>query len=398
MMKMKKILCLTLIAFVISFCGPKQEEAGRIVEDGAEVVLNPLEPQTIQGEPDTLLLEQEFMIDFEREDLREKGIREIIGLDVDSDGNIYFIVSRSLDDLILKFDAEGNFLLSFGRRGEGPGELRAPRYIRVDESEQIQIADNSRNKIYVFDKSGKLIRIFKLASNHRIATRLENGNILAMKSQFDQEDGWIEYPVILCDKDLKEIKILHSGRTLQNFTLSKKINASLIYMDFNVLRTSKGLICVGNYRGEYELLIYDTEGALIRKIRKEYEKVRVSEQLKEDVLNWGRSFPTFEQMKEKVYFPEFHPPFQFFFLDEENRLYVMTYEKGKGLNSFIYDIFNPDGLFIGRTELDNHGSSSFSITGIPVPLDAVAKNGRVYSLREKESGYKELVVYGMKLE
>jgi len=164
------------------------------------------------------------------------------------------------------------------------------------------------------------------------------------------------------------------------------------------LRISNGLIYVSNYGNGYEFLIYDTEGNLLRKIRKEYHKVKVSNQLKEDFLNWGKSFASFELWKGKVCFPRFHPPFQFFFLDEKSRLYVMTYERGKGPNAFMYDIFNPDGLFIGRIELENYGSSPFSITGIPVPLSTVAKNNRIYCLREKESGYKELVVYKMKWE
>ena len=76
----------------------------------------------------------------------------------------------------------------------------------------------------------------------------------------------------------------------------------------------------------------------------------------------------------------------------------MTYERGQGPNAFICDIFNPDGLFIGRIELENYGSAPFSFYGIPAPLSAVAKNSRIYCIREKESGYKELVVYKMMWE
>ncbi|MGD8535924.1 MAG: 6-bladed beta-propeller [Candidatus Aminicenantes bacterium] len=396
---MKKIKFLPLILVVFFCCGPKQDEVERFMEEGVEVIVNHLEPHLIKGELNTLHLEEEFTIDFEREDLREIGIREIIGLDVDSDGNIYFIVSRSDADLILKFDADGKFILSFGRRGEGPGELIAPRYLRVDESERIQIADNNRKKIYIFEKNGSYIKAISLPSNHRIATLLENGNILAVKNNFNKDIGRGEYPIILSNEGLEEIKMLHPGLWMPNIVLSKRINPLRIYMDYNVLRPSNGRIYVGNYGKGYEFLIYDTEGNLLRKIKKEYHSVKVPDQLKEEIVNWmTKNFDSFEQYKNKVYFPEFHPPFQFFFLDEENRLYVMTYEQGHDINSFIYDIFNPEGLFIGRIELDNYGSLPFSVTEIPVPLDVVAKNNRIYCLREKESGYKELVVYKMRWE
>ena len=388
-----------VILSLLFYCKPSKNEVERVMEDGVEVVLNHLDPSKIKGEPSTLHLEEEFTIDFERDELKETGIREIIGLDVDSDGNIYFIVSRSDADLILKFDGNGSFVLSFGRRGEGPGELTAPRYLRVDESEHIQIADNTRKKIYIFEKNRDFIRAISLFSNHRIATLLENGNILAVKNNFNKDAGRAEYPIILSNENLEEIKMLHPGLWMPNFVLSKRINPLRIYMDYNVLRPSNGRIYVGNYGKEYEFLIYNTEGNLLRKIKKEYHKVKVPDQLKEEIVNWlFKNFDSFDQYKNKVYFPEFHPPFQFFFLDEENRIYMMTYEQGQGTNAFIYDIFSPEGLYIGRIELDNCGSSPFSVTRIPVPLDVVSKNNRIYCLREKESGYKELVVYKMRWE
>jgi len=396
---MKKFILFMVILSLLFYCKPSKNEVERVMEDGVEVVLNHLDPSKIKGEPSTLHLEEEFTIDFERDELKETGIREIIGLDVDSDGNIYFIVSRSDADLILKFDGNGSFVLSFGRRGEGPGELIAPRYLRVDESEHIQIADNTRKKIYIFEKNGDFIRAISLFSNHRIATLLENGNILAVKNNFNKDAGRAEYPIILSNENLEEIKMLHPGLWMPNFVLSKRINPLRIYMDYNVLRPSNGRIYVGNYGKEYEFLIYNTEGNLLRKIKKEYHKVKVPDQLKEEIVNWlFKNFDSFDQYKNKVYFPEFHPPFQFFFLDEENRIYMMTYEQGQGTNAFIYDIFSPEGLYIGRIELDNCGSSPFSVTRIPVPLDVVSKNNRIYCLREKESGYKELVVYKMRWE
>ncbi len=385
--------------FLLFYCNPNTDKVERLTEDGVEVIVNQLEPYKIEGEPCNLHLEEEFTIDFERDDLKETGIQEIIGFDVDSDVNIYFIVSRSDADLILKFDAQGNFILSFGPRGEGPGELISPRYLRVDESGHIQIADNSRKKIYIFEKNGDFIRAISLLSNQRIATLLENGSILAVKNNFNKDIGRGEYPIILSNADLDEIKILHQGLWMPNFTLSKRINPLRYYMDYNVLRPSNGRIYVGNYDKGYEFLIYDTEGNLLKKIRKEYHKVKIPNQLKEEIVNGlSKFFDSFEQYMNKVYFPEFYPPFQFFFLDERGRLYVMTYERRQGSNAFIYDIFNPDGLFKGRIELDNYGSSPFSYAGIPVPLNVVAKNNRLYCLQEKKSGYKELVVYKMKWE
>ena len=87
-------------------------------------------------------------------------------------------------------------------------------------------------------------------------------------------------------------------------------------------------------------------------------------------------------------------PFQAFFSDDRGYLFVRTFEAGEYPDDAIHDIFNPEGVFIGRKGLNISlrsgilGQSSY----------AKAKNNRLYCLKEKESGYKELVVYKMMWE
>lgn len=396
---MKRIIYLVLILFFFFNCGPKQDEVVKIAEDGVEVVVNHLEPYKIKGELSHMNLDREFIIDFEKQELAELGMTDILGFDIDSDGKIYFLISRSIKDFIFKFDAKGNFLFSFGRKGQGPGELELPRYFVVNEMDQIVVTDFDRKKLFFFEKNGDFIKEIALASNYRMAAPLGNGKILAMKGSFNKEEGRFEFPIILCNEDLEEMKVLHPGRHMPNFTFANKVNGLQLYIDYNVWKISKGLIYVGNYGSGYEFLIYDEEGNLLRKIKKEYQKVKVPDQIKEKIFNWLKNnFATFEQVKTKLYFPEFYPPFQFFFLDERGGLYVMTYERGKGPNDFVYDIFNPDGIFIGRIELENYGFLASSPIINPLPLNVTAKNKLLYCLREEKSGYKELVVYRMRWE
>ena len=61
---------------------------------------------------------------------------------------------------------------------------------------------------------------------------------------------------------------------------------------------------------------------------------------------------------------------------------------------YIYDIFNAEGAFIGRTALKNYGMISNQNTW----FDAKARNNRLYCVQEKDSGFTELVVYKMKWE
>jgi len=56
----------------------------------------------------------------------------------------------------------------------------------------------------------------------------------------------------------------------------------------------------------------------------------------------------FDKIRDKFYFPKSMPPFHYFLTEEEGRIFVMTYEQGEYPREYIFDIFNEEGVFIGR--------------------------------------------------
>ena len=133
----------------------------------------------------------------------------------------------------------------------------------------------------------------------------------------------------------------------------------------------------------YEILIFNLEGHLFRKIRKEYTPVELSEEYKRNFFERRKNSPLLDKYELRKYFP----PFQYLFTDEEDRIFVMTYEKGTSPNEWIFDIFTPEGAFFGRVPIKSRIDSR--------QIAIRAKNNRIYSICEKESGYKKLVVYKM---
>lgn len=59
---------------------------------------------------------------------------------------------------VLKFDAEGDFLKTWGGEGSGPGEFNVPHSIVIDDAGLLYIADRSNQRIQVFDGEGKYLR------------------------------------------------------------------------------------------------------------------------------------------------------------------------------------------------------------------------------------------------
>ncbi|MFZ0302001.1 MAG: SMP-30/gluconolactonase/LRE family protein [Terracidiphilus sp.] len=77
------------------------------------------------------------------------------GVAVDADGNVY--VTDTLNDRVEIFDADGNFISTFGKNGDGPGFFERPKGIAVDGDGHIWVADEVQDRLQAFDKDGHLL-------------------------------------------------------------------------------------------------------------------------------------------------------------------------------------------------------------------------------------------------
>jgi len=74
---------------------------------------------------------------------------------VDGDGNIY--VTDTFNNRVEIFDADGNFIRTFGKSGDGPGYFARPKGIAVDGDGHIWVADAVQDRVQVFDQEGRLL-------------------------------------------------------------------------------------------------------------------------------------------------------------------------------------------------------------------------------------------------
>jgi DNA-binding beta-propeller fold protein YncE len=77
------------------------------------------------------------------------------GVAVDADGNVY--VTDTLNDRVEIFDADGNFISTFGKNGDGPGFFERPKGIAIDGDGHIWVADEVQDRLQVFNKDGQLL-------------------------------------------------------------------------------------------------------------------------------------------------------------------------------------------------------------------------------------------------
>ena len=96
---------------------------------------------------------------------------------VDKAGNIYVLDSGN--NRLQKFSADGKYLASFGRFGQGPGEFIYPSWLAINSSENLYVSDPHNQRLEVLGSDGKSLRTIKFADleigNFFVAS---NGNLL----------------------------------------------------------------------------------------------------------------------------------------------------------------------------------------------------------------------------
>ena len=125
--------------------------------------------------------------------------------------------------------------------------------------------------------------------------------------------------------------------------------------------------------------------------------MEVTEDFKRKILDPYKKNPNeiVRDITNRIYFPKYMPPYKSLFSDDEGRLFVMTFEERESSGEYICDIFDPEGRFINRVGLGNYAKWGNVFGG---QLVVIAKQNRIYCIQQKESGYKELVVYNMRWE
>lgn len=331
----------------------------------------------------TLNLEKELSIDLAREDIGKLGLADIYNFGVDSAGNIYVLNGKPVEYFIFKFDGKGHFLKSFGKKGQGPGELQWTLSIRCDSQDNVIVSDPEIRKNIVFDPQGKLIRETAFQKDVYALYPLDNEKYISYWRKWTSPtEDHFNYYFGLSGPGLNGVRVLDSCKWPNPRKYG--IRGNRMNRVFN-WKTSGSRIYVGNEDRGYEFLVFDLEGNLLRKIRKDHEPIEI--QLSED----NKKKIIAERPGIKVVFPEFWTPFGSFFVDDENRLYVQTYETGENQKDYLYDIFNQKGIYISRKSLPIK-------LAVDIEGDAVVKKDRLYCVQEKESGYKELAVYRMMWE
>ncbi len=308
-----------------------------------------------------------------------------MSFDLDAEGNTYLWCQTGRENLIFRFDGNGNLINSFGRMGKGPGEVEFISNLAVVNQGQIAVTDYGNKKFIIFGKNGEILNEVRIDTNIWAVIPLENNSYIIVRKLANLEGEFLyQFPISLCDSEFNEIKELDRQK-IPNFLKKKSLRTRTYVFSWSL---AEGKLYIANEESGYEIWIFDLNGNLLRKVKKEYRNVPTEDYLKDLAKEEFKADP----QGEKIAVPKKMPPIQSFFTDDEGRVYVMTYEKGKNTGEYMTDIFGPDGAFIGRKSLYRIKAM---ITPSPLYAYIRVKKDELFCVREKKRGYKELVVYKM---
>jgi DNA-binding beta-propeller fold protein YncE len=131
---------------------------------------------------------------------------EPVAIASDRQGNIYVLDSRNFR--VQVFDSDRKFLRSFGRQGQGPGDLGRPECIDLDDAGNVYVGDPGNGRIEVFDPAGVRLRSIRVSATNIVFRVMKNGDILLRNPNLDGGRG-------LKDGQVPLFRVLDSQGTLK---------------------------------------------------------------------------------------------------------------------------------------------------------------------------------------
>jgi hypothetical protein len=354
--KLKLILILIIFFLFTVSCtktkiAEKAEWRGEIeYENGVKVVKNPAEP--VYGE---ILLDLEEDLAVGREDDDNYMFYRVRDIEVDDHGNLYVLERGNCR--LQKFDPDGQYLQTIGKKGQGPGEFERPAQLFLGE-ENIYVSEY--RKIHIFNGKGKFINSILLSdftTDFSCASDKSIFGIASIRNDVESKQcivklnkkGKMIKNIAKFDYPAKPVQRKGTDGTTMAFGLSHQYNHDLY---FSRAVNNKHIYA---YSSEYSLFQVNLEGDFEMIIKKEEPPYSISQKEKNKIYErysrlekkWPKGV-----VKEAVQFPSHRPYFNGIVTDDRGRIYV------RRVRSVIdeskeseFDIFSKEGYYLYKTYL-----------------------------------------------
>ena len=282
-----------------------------------------------------------------------------------SDGRI--VIANGGDDELRVFDASGNWLQTWGGRGEGPGEFSGLDHVDTWPGDSIIAWSGPGSSILVFDSDGNFGRSFKLETNDEDpmgfyvfpAAVTEAGSIVAGQNPgiFDR----VRVEIRDADGRLRSSLGEHPGtehHRVESVSGSGRM-ITMYEMIFGptVAQVPWGDLIVHSLTNRYEIKAFAVDGTLARIVRRDHAArpptaEEVGDYIEQQVSGYPDDIAAEQRGRyESVPVAENMPAFTSVMADRRNHLWVEEYElPGEERPGSLWTVFDAQGRVLGFVE------------------------------------------------
>jgi len=366
-MRLKTTLALALLLsslLLLLFSCSRQKTGWKGTKEeinGVTVVKNPLEPLYSE---EAFRLEEELVIG-EAEGREEYMFQGAYTVAVSDIGDIYILDYKAQH--VKVYNNNGEYLRTIGRPGQGPGELFLPRSLIYSSHNEVVVGN--MNNITYFTPEGDYIKSVPLAKARITTVKIDSdGNIFGFGIVRDEG----VYALKKYDPELNEL-YLYGTSPLPSAEMRRtgKRNVFFTLLRWDIINGNQ-IVC-GYPEEGYIIKIYDSSANLVRRIEKEYKRIEITQQDKEEAI---AEYPP--ELRQNATAPKYFPPFRTLRADDEGRVYVNTNERTPEKERYYYDIFDSEGRYILK---------------IPLKARFLIIRNKLYAIEEDEDGYQYVKRY-----
>ncbi len=341
-------------ALLLSGCRKGPDAAGGMkvrteTVDGVTLVHNPSEPLNPRK---AVRFEEE--VAFGGEESGPAAVLKPGQFAVDGGNRVH--VFESSEGAIKVFDADGRYLRSVGRKGQGPGEFGQAGFLGFCPDGRLLVTDYQNRRTSFFGPEGDFLSGFQWTTNISAPLLFLESAYVVQEFLYDaagsklfvktydfqgaEIKSWGEFV-------FPEMKILVVGGGV--------ISTSVPFSPQSVLTGDQTLMRIYHCRNDaYLIEVFDADGRIFRKIDRPYERPPFTEADKAEYMARTSGRKELEEMYKTMPWPKVKTVTTRMICDDRSFLWVATNETKAdgGRKSTAYDVFDAEGRYDARVWLD----------------------------------------------
>ncbi len=285
-------------------------------------------------------------------------------LAVGPDGSVF--VSNSRQHNISKFSPQGKLVKTFGKQGQGPGDLHYPLTLSVLDRKYLVVPESpSTRRISIFDLDGRFVKILKAGHNPFNCTALGRNNIAFTTFTGNSEKLYRVKVFVKNIETGKETLITTRELPKKNILLMDKgmsISTHNHVGEVFIKRTRGGNLLVGSSNLPL-LTVYSPAGKEVRSFKLDFKPLEVTgdyiRKYKSQFIGQLKKgkFPSIYMGKVKAasfgaQFGDHFPYYRDILVDADGNFLVFKWLDCLSGCPKVFRAYSPGGRYISETRLD----------------------------------------------